>query len=158
MKTYSLPKSFARSVTHWLKDVRRFHLFWVSGAGSILFLALITSAFPTTQSGHAQISHAGSDPKSSVAIDISSGQRLFALYGCSECHLSKGQGARSTGVRLGPPSMDAEDFISYVREPTGEMPPYTQKVVADKELADMYAFLQTVPKTPSWKTIPLLNQ
>jgi hypothetical protein len=38
------------------------------------------------------------------------------------------------------------------------MPPYTAKVVSDKDLADIYAFLQSVKQPPAVKAIPLLNQ
>jgi len=38
------------------------------------------------------------------------------------------------------------------------MPPYTAKVLSDKDLADIYAFLQSVAKPPDTKSIPLLNQ
>ena len=37
------------------------------------------------------------------------------------------------------------------------MPPYTSKVVSDSELADIYAFLQSLPQPPAAKSIPLLN-
>jgi len=37
------------------------------------------------------------------------------------------------------------------------MPPYTVKVVSDKELADIYAFLQSISQPPAVKSIPLLN-
>jgi hypothetical protein len=37
------------------------------------------------------------------------------------------------------------------------MPPYTTKVVSGQQLADIYAFLQTVPKPPDVSTIPLLR-
>lgn len=86
------------------------------------------------------------------------GQLLFTKYGCSECHLSQGQGSRATGARLAPTQIPLSGFISYVRQPTGEMPPYTQKTVSNEELADMYAFLHSVPQPSPWKTIPLLNQ
>jgi mono/diheme cytochrome c family protein len=94
----------------------------------------------------------------SVATNTKSGQQLFIKYGCYECHLSRGQGARITGARLGPPQIPLSAFMSYVRTPTGEMPPYTQKTIPDEELAAIYAFLQSVPQPASWKTIPLLNQ
>ena len=96
-------------------------------------------------------------PQPSTVANAGDGQRLFARYGCAECHLSRGQGSRVTGARVGPPAIPLSAFITYVRRPTGEMPPYTQKVVSDTELADMYAFLQTAPQPPSWKSIPLLN-
>ena len=47
---------------------------------------------------------------------------------------------------------------AYLRHPKGQMPPYIAKVVSDEEIADIYAFLQSQPKSPSAKTIPLLNQ
>jgi hypothetical protein len=37
------------------------------------------------------------------------------------------------------------------------MVPYTTKVVTDQELADIYAFLLTIPAPPAVNTIPLLN-
>ncbi len=37
------------------------------------------------------------------------------------------------------------------------MPPYTDKAVSDSELADIHAFLRTLPQPPAVKDIPLLN-
>ena len=37
------------------------------------------------------------------------------------------------------------------------MPPYAEKILSDSDLADIYAYLQTIPK-PDYKSIPLLNQ
>jgi hypothetical protein len=36
------------------------------------------------------------------------------------------------------------------------MPPYTAKAVPDSNLADIFAYLQTLPVSPSSKEIPLL--
>ena len=38
------------------------------------------------------------------------------------------------------------------------MPPYTSKAVSDQELADIYAFLESIPAPPSAKSIPMLNR
>jgi hypothetical protein len=38
------------------------------------------------------------------------------------------------------------------------MPPYTAKVVKDTELADIHAFLQSLPQPPAVKDVPLLSQ
>jgi cytochrome c1 len=38
------------------------------------------------------------------------------------------------------------------------MPPYTEKVVTDQELADIYAFLKSLPEPSKAKDIPLLNE
>ncbi len=56
------------------------------------------------------------------------GKKLFAAYGCYECHGRQGAGA-STGPRIGPPAITLAAVLRYVRAPTGQMPPYTAKVV-----------------------------
>jgi mono/diheme cytochrome c family protein len=38
------------------------------------------------------------------------------------------------------------------------MPPFSEKILPDPDLADIYAYLQSIPKPPDYKTIPLLNQ
>jgi hypothetical protein len=38
------------------------------------------------------------------------------------------------------------------------MPPYTAKAVPDAHLADIFAYLQTLPRSPSAKEIPLLTE
>jgi mono/diheme cytochrome c family protein len=89
--------------------------------------------------------------------DAANGKKLFAEYGCDECHGHAGQGA-STGPRIGPPRISLAAVLRYVRAPTGQMPPYTAKVVSDQGLADIYAYLSSFrPPTPS-ANIPLLNQ
>jgi ubiquinol-cytochrome c reductase cytochrome c subunit len=37
------------------------------------------------------------------------------------------------------------------------MPPFTAKVVSDAELADIYAFLRSLPQPPDADTISLLK-
>ena len=49
-------------------------------------------------------------------------------------------------------------LIKYVRHPSGAMPPYTAKVASDQDLADIRAFLATMPDPPPLKSIPILNQ
>ena len=166
-----LPGSFVRTSVERLRNRFRSR---VSGVIAVVVLVAVVAALHGSSAGKAQTAQAAAkadrassenaksaepaEHQPTVAPDATKGQRLFVQYGCSECHLSKGQGARSTGPRLGPPQSPQAAFANYVREPTGEMPPYTRKTVSDGELADMYAFLQSVPPTPSWKTIPLLNQ
>jgi mono/diheme cytochrome c family protein len=86
------------------------------------------------------------------------GRKLFDRFGCYECHQHEGEGAAATGPRLGPHPIPYANFTRYVRQPTGQMPPYTAKVVKDSELADIYAFLQSLPDPRPVKDIPLLNQ
>jgi hypothetical protein len=48
-------------------------------------------------------------------------------------------------------------MIRYVRRPAGQMPAFTAKVMSDRELIDVYAFLKTIPPPKPSKDIPLLN-
>jgi ubiquinol-cytochrome c reductase cytochrome c subunit len=89
--------------------------------------------------------------------DSANGKKLFSKYGCYECHGTQGQGT-TAGARLAPKPIGLPALIAYVRHPAGQMPPYTAKVVSDAELADVRAFLASIPDPPSAKSIPLLNQ
>ncbi len=85
------------------------------------------------------------------------GKQLYTSSGCYECHGRQGQGSRFSGPRLGPDPIPFPMFVKYLRAPGGQMPPYTGKVLTDAELADIHAFLESLPKPPDHKTIPLLN-
>ena len=92
------------------------------------------------------------------AGNVDSGKKLFVSAGCALCHNGEGQGG-GPGPRLAPnPNMLAfKVFVQRVREPINAMPPYTAKVLSDQQVADIYAFLRTVPKPPDASTIPLLR-
>src|SRR5438105_3919649 len=85
------------------------------------------------------------------------GKQLFQTDGCYQCHGREAQGGQWTGPRLAPRPIPFAQLSKYVRQPTGQMPPYTVKIVSDQELADIYAFLQSQPQPPPAKSIPLLN-
>jgi mono/diheme cytochrome c family protein len=129
----------------------------------ILVLALSAAAVHAQD----QKAEAKSAPKSEttaksdsgVSGNADNGKKLFMANGCFECHGTVGQGASQTGgARIGPPAISQEEMITYVRHPSGQMPPYTNKVISDQNLTDIYAYLKAQPKPPSGKNIPLLNQ
>jgi ubiquinol-cytochrome c reductase cytochrome c subunit len=110
---------------------------------------------------YAFLQSAGSQPKIElpVSADPKNGQRLYSSFGCYECHGYQGQGSSQTGgSRIGPPQIPYSGFVAYIRQPSGQMPPYTSKVVSDAQLADIYAFLQSRPQAAPSKGIPLLSQ
>jgi len=110
---------------------------------------------------YAFLQAAASQPKLELPASASSqnGQRFYIAFGCYECHGLQGQGSVQTGgTRLGPPQSPFSGFVAYVRQPTGQMPPYTSRAVSDAQLADIYVFLQSIPKAAPSKSIPLLNQ
>ena len=90
------------------------------------------------------------------AGNAQNGKKLFANVGCYQCHGFEGQGG--VGPRLAPRPIAFGTFSKYLRQPTGEMPPYTAKVVSDKDLADIYSFLQSIPEPPSAQDIPILSK
>lgn len=85
------------------------------------------------------------------------GKQIYTSFGCYECHGREAQGSILSGPRIGPHPTQFSAFVKYIRKPKGQMPPYTDKVVSDAELADIYAFLQSLPEHPDPKSIPLLN-
>lgn len=101
----------------------------------------------------------GEKPAASSAGNAETGEKLFIKDGCYECHGREGQGAaQASGPRIGPSQRFIRPFINYVRQPTGQMPPYTSAVITDQELADIYAYLQLRSRATPSKDIPLLNQ
>ena len=47
---------------------------------------------------------------------------------------------------------------AFVRTTNRTMPPYREAVLSNEDLADIYAYLQSLPKPADYKSIPLLNQ
>ena len=90
------------------------------------------------------------------AGDPQNGKKLFERDGCYECHGHVAQGG-SAGARLAPKPIPFAAFLAYVRHPTDQMTPFTAKVVPDKDLADIYAYLQSIPAPRAAKDIPQLK-
>jgi ubiquinol-cytochrome c reductase cytochrome c subunit len=89
--------------------------------------------------------------------DAESGRRIYSSRGCYGCHGGEGQGSILTGPRVGPDPIPFPAFVRYLRQPAGQMPPYTSKVISDAELADIHAFLKSLPQPRSAKSVLLLN-
>jgi mono/diheme cytochrome c family protein len=97
---------------------------------------------------------------SAFAADAKKGKDAFMKYGCWQCHGTEGQGSSitSAGKVLAPDPMPLETFVAFVRSSDRAMPPYSEKVLSNEDLADMHAYLAGIPKGKDYKTIPLLNQ
>lgn len=123
---------------------------------SIVAIALLFAApAPRAQNAAPQSEKGGA----AAAGNAETGKKIFTKDGCYECHGREGQGAaQGAGPRIGPLQLSFEAFTKYVHQPTGQMPPYTSKVISDQDLADIYAYLQSRPKATPSKDIPLLNQ
>jgi ubiquinol-cytochrome c reductase cytochrome c subunit len=89
--------------------------------------------------------------------DAENGRKLYEQFGCYTCHGRLGQGS-AAGPRIAPRPVATAALIAYVRRPTGQMPPFTETVISDAQLADIRAYLASIPEPPPLKDLPLLNQ
>ena len=92
-----------------------------------------------------------------LAQSAENGKKVYMQVGCWGCHGTLGQGG-VTGPKLAPDPMPYETFAAFVRTTNRAMPPYREPVLSNADLADIYAYMQSVPKPADYKTIPLLNQ
>jgi mono/diheme cytochrome c family protein len=83
------------------------------------------------------------------------GRDLYRRYSCWACHGYAGHGGAATP--LVPMRMPLPGFSAFVRNPP-TMPPYTTKVLSEAQLADIWAYVKTLPESPPAKSIPLLSQ
>lgn len=122
-------------------------------ASALTGAALMSYAAP----GKVQHASQARKPATSSTGNAANGRRLFKKDGCYECHGLEAQGSPTSGPRLGPDPIPLAAMIIYVRHPTGQMPPYTAKVLSDEQLADIHAFLKSLPHPPPVNKIPLLR-
>jgi ubiquinol-cytochrome c reductase cytochrome c subunit len=92
-----------------------------------------------------------------LAADAAKGKTAFMKNGCWQCHGEVGQGG-AAGKPLAPKPMAIEAFNVFVRNSNGPMPPYPKEILSDADLADIHAYLQSIPAARDYKSIPLLNQ
>ena len=92
---------------------------------------------------------------SAPAGKIENGGVLFRKIGCYQCHGGEAQGGLS-GPRIGPALFPYARFADYLRKPTGEMPPYSAKVMTDQDIADVYAWVNARPRPPAVNSLPQL--
>lgn len=76
--------------------------------------------------------------------------------GCYACHGTVGQGA-STGPKLAPGPIPFEAVQQQVRQPRQDMPRFGTDQLSDQDLADIYAYLQSIPAGQPATAIPILN-
>jgi mono/diheme cytochrome c family protein len=77
------------------------------------------------------------------------GKMLFADKGCSGCHGEDARGmslseSPTGGPRIAPPPLAFMAFVDFIRNPTGKMIPFSPQVVSNAQLADIYAYLQSL--------------
>lgn len=91
------------------------------------------------------------------APSVARGKATFLRVGCFQCHGTQGQGAGGS-TTLAPNTLPAEALANFVRNTTsGRMPAYPAAVLTDADLADIHAYLSSIPKPVSPDSIAILK-
>ena len=92
--------------------------------------------------------------------DAANGQRAYLMAGCFTCHGRAGQGGN---FNLPTPSLantqwPVEAFLAFLRVGVNDMPAFSKEVLTDQQVADIHAFLKSLPGSKSPADFKLLNQ
>jgi mono/diheme cytochrome c family protein len=103
----------------------------------------------------AAVSVSAQAPSAPPAGSAQAGKDVYLRYSCYACHGYDGHGG--AGARLVPLPMTAARFTAYLRNPPRpQMPPYSTTLLSDAQLADVWAYIKSLPVSPDAKDIPLL--
>jgi mono/diheme cytochrome c family protein len=91
--------------------------------------------------------------------DAVEGKRLFLAVGCFLCHGRAGQGGAMNGPApiLAKTQMPFDGFKGQLRQPVNDMPAYNEALMSDKQIADIYAFVQSLPGPRPTKDMTIFN-
>jgi mono/diheme cytochrome c family protein len=95
-----------------------------------------------------------------AAGDAANGKLIYAKMRCFTCHGRAGQGGAFNypAPSLAAIELPVEAFQAFLREPPNDMPAFSTALLSDKEAADMWAWLHSLPGRKPTKDFPLLNQ
>lgn len=91
--------------------------------------------------------------------DAANGNRLYLSNNCFTCHGHSGQGGAYNGPApvLAKTALPFEAFLMQMRNPSNDMPAYAASVMPDQAVADVLAFLQSLPGPRNPKDIAILG-
>jgi mono/diheme cytochrome c family protein len=89
------------------------------------------------------------------AANLAHGKQLYVANGCYQCHGTSGEGG--AGPRLAPGPIPLAGWLQQLRRPRLRMPFYTEAVMPDKDVEDVYAYMQSMPKGKTASEIPMLK-
>ena len=115
-----------------------------------LFIAVCATVAFGTVSARAQDAPKG---------DADRGKLVYMADGCFLCHGRVGQGGGyNTPVpSLAKTELPFEPFKLQLRKPADDMPAYSTAVISDEQIADIYAYVQSLPGRRDPKSIAILN-
>ena len=103
----------------------------IAGIGLLVLAPLVFAPTPT-----AQVDPVGRVEEGKAAWNVP--------FRCASCHGAEGQGGYGPDLATRGITFDA--FRRAVRDPWGVMPSWTERQVSDQTLADMYAYLNSLPR------------
>ena len=91
--------------------------------------------------------------------DAANGKRVYLADGCFTCHGRSGQGGayNSPAPILAHTALPFDGFKGQIRNPVNDMPAYPAAILSDKDIADIYTFVETLPGPRAPKDFPILN-
>jgi len=123
---------------------------WLIGAIPLVLANLVAGV-------HAQQPTSAPATPTPSAETIQAGKQHFVTYTCYACHGYDGQGS-GNGPRIDTTRTTLTGLVNYVRQPGGRMPPFrTERQIPDSALAEIYAYLESLPPPPDPSRIPLLR-
>jgi ubiquinol-cytochrome c reductase cytochrome c subunit len=104
---------------------------------------------------------ATAQPARSERAAVANGQSVYLRVGCFTCHGTVGHGGAAP--RLAPNTLPLRAFETWVRDGTpgwsimSGMPAFPAAALNDADLADVRAYLASLPAPPPADEIPLLS-
>ena len=91
--------------------------------------------------------------------DASAGNKVYLADGCYECHGRVGQGGAMNGPvpSLAKTKLPFVAFKGQLRNPANDMPPYPDALLSDQQVADIFAYLQSLSGPRPVSDLPILN-
>ena len=98
--------------------------------------------------------------QSASGRDVANGKRVYLAVGCFTCHGRAGQGGAYNGPApaLAQTKLPVEAFKVIVRAGPNDMPAYSDAVLSEEDLADIHAFLHSLPGRRPVSDLPILSQ
>jgi mono/diheme cytochrome c family protein len=93
------------------------------------------------------------------AGDAEKGLQIYLKVACFTCHGRVGQGGayNQPTPSLAKTALPFEGFKFQLRNPVRDMPAYADTLMSDQDIADVYAFVRSLPGKRDPKDIPLLQ-
>jgi mono/diheme cytochrome c family protein len=119
----------------------------------------VLKALALTALAAAAISVAARAQDAAPSGDAAKGKRLYLADRCFTCHGRVGQGGayNTPAPILAHTALPFEGFKGQIRDPINDMPAFPPAILSDKDIADIYAFVQSLPGPSSPKDFPILN-